>query len=92
MEMMIAVADNPVLPKQTSDAALAAGGDTQAFERLYRGHVDQIFTLVRRMPGEDLADEVTQDVFVRAWQKLNTFRGDSAVGTWLHRLAITWPL
>lgn len=92
MEMMIAVADNPVLPKQTSDAALAAGGDTQAFERLYRGHVDQIFTLVRRMLGEDLADEVTQDVFVRAWQKLNTFRGDAAFGTWLHRLAINVAL
>jgi len=89
---MIAVADKTVLPNQKSDAELAAGGDVQAFERLYRGHVDQIFTLVRRMLGEDLADEVTQDVFVRAWQKLGTFRGDAAFGTWLHRLAINVAL
>lgn len=36
----------------------------------------------------DLADEVTQDVFVRAWEKLHTFRGEAAFGTWLHRLAV----
>ena len=89
---MIAVADKTVLSNQASDAQLAAGGDVQAFERLYRKHVDQIFTLVRRMLGEDLADEVTQDVFVRAWQKLGTFRGDAAFGTWLHRLAINVAL
>lgn len=89
---MIAVADKTVLPNQASDAELAARGDMQAFERLYRGHVDQVFTLVRRMLGEDLADEVTQDVFVRAWQKLGTFRGDAAFGTWLHRLAINVAL
>jgi len=92
MEMMIAVADIPVLPKKATDAELAAGGDTQAFERLYRDHVDRVFTLVRRMLGDDLADEVTQDVFVRAWQKLGTFRGDAAFGTWLHRLAINVAL
>jgi len=92
MEMMIAVADKTVLPNQASDAQLAAGGDVQAFERLYRKHVDQIFTLARRMLGEDLADEVTQDVFVRAWQKLGTFRGDAEFGTWLHRLAINVAL
>jgi RNA polymerase sigma-70 factor (ECF subfamily) len=40
------------------------------------------------MLGSDQADEVTQDIFVRTWQKLGTFRGDSAFGTWLHRLAL----
>lgn len=85
---MIAVAEQPAFPNQASDAELAANGDVQAFERLYRGHVDRIHTLVRRMLGDDLADEVTQDVFVRAWQKLGTFRGDAAFGTWLHRVAI----
>jgi RNA polymerase sigma-70 factor (ECF subfamily) len=40
------------------------------------------------MIGPDLADEVTQDVFVRAWEKLGSFRGEAAFGTWLHRLAI----
>jgi RNA polymerase sigma-70 factor (ECF subfamily) len=40
------------------------------------------------MAGADAADEVTQDVFVRVWQKLGTFRGESSFGTWLHRLAV----
>jgi RNA polymerase sigma-70 factor, ECF subfamily len=40
------------------------------------------------MAGDDDADELTQDVFVRAWEKLGTFRGESAFGTWLHRLAV----
>lgn len=69
------------------DAALAASGDAHAFERLYRRHVTRIHTLVRRMLGEDVED-VTQEVLIRAWQKLSTFRGESAFGTWLHRLAV----
>jgi RNA polymerase sigma-70 factor (ECF subfamily) len=70
------------------DATLAASGDASAFERLYRAHVGRIHSLVRRMINDQEADEVAQDVFVRAWQKLGTFRGESAFGTWLHRLAI----
>jgi RNA polymerase sigma-70 factor (ECF subfamily) len=70
------------------DAASAAAGDVRAFERLYRAHVGRIHGLVRRMLGADEATEVTQDVFVRAWQKLGTFRGDAAFGTWLHRVAV----
>lgn len=70
------------------DAALAASGDATAFERLYRGHADRIHNLTRRMLGPEEADEVTQDVFVRAWEKLGSFRGEAAFGTWLHRVAI----
>jgi RNA polymerase sigma-70 factor (ECF subfamily) len=70
------------------DAALAAGGDTRAFERLYRAHVARIHSLVRRMLGTEESGEVTQDVFVRVWQKIGTFRGEAAFGTWLHRLAV----
>src|SRR2546425_10828711 len=70
-----------------ADTALAASGDASAFERLYRTHVARVHTLVRRMLDADEADDVTQDVFIRAWQKLSTFRGESAFGTWLHRLA-----
>jgi RNA polymerase sigma-70 factor (ECF subfamily) len=66
----------------------AASGDVQAYERLYRAHLPRVYSLVRRMAGVDQADELTQDVFVRAWQKLHLFRGDSAFSTWLHRVAV----
>jgi RNA polymerase sigma-70 factor (ECF subfamily) len=81
----------PRLDKAHADsveATLAATGDAHAFERLYRAHAARIHSLARRMFGEEDADEITQDVFVRAWQKLGTFRGESAFGTWLHRLAV----
>ena len=71
-----------------ADVAIAAGGDVRAFERLYRAHLPRIHSLVRRMTGDAEADDLTQDVFVRAWRKLDTFRGDSAFGTWLYRLAL----
>jgi RNA polymerase sigma-70 factor (ECF subfamily) len=74
------------------DVALAAAGDAAAFRRLYEAQVGRIHSLARRMVGFDLADEVTQDVFVRAWQKLGTFRGESAFGTWLFRLAVNLML
>ncbi len=51
------------------DAAMAASGEPHAFERLYRRHVNRIHTLVRRMLGEE-SDDVTQEVLIRAWQKL----------------------
>src|SRR2546430_2354503 len=73
---------------ETADVALAASGDGRAFERLYRTHVARIHSLARRMTGEDHADDLTQDVFVRAWSKLSTFRAEAAFGTWLHRLAV----
>lgn len=71
-----------------ADAALAAVGETRAFERLYRRHAGRIHGLACRMIGPDEAPEITQDVFVRAWMKLGSFRGESAFGTWLHRLAV----
>src|ERR671932_1436557 len=72
-----------------TDAALAASGDRVAFERLYRRHVDRVYTLCVRMSGDRMrAEELTQDVFVRAWEKLHLFRGESSFGTWLHRLTV----
>ncbi|GJG87367.1 RNA polymerase sigma factor [Gemmatimonadetes bacterium T265] len=71
------------------DPARAAAGDRRAFERLYRDHVDRVFTLCARMTADRaLAEELTQDVFVRAWEKLALFRGESSFATWLHRLAV----
>ncbi len=80
--------DQAARDAETADAALAASGDGRAFERLYRRHVDRVHSLVRRMIGPEHADDIAQDVFVRAWTKLSTFRGEAAFGTWLHRLAV----
>ncbi|HEU4566328.1 MAG TPA: RNA polymerase sigma factor [Gemmatimonadaceae bacterium] len=69
--------------------ARAASGDRRAFEALYRAHVNRVHSLCVRMCGSrQRAEELTQDVFVRAWEKLPLFRGESAFSTWLHRLAV----
>jgi len=70
------------------EVARAASGDVRAFEALYHQHLPRVHSLVRRMTAGREADELTQDVFVRVWQKLNTFRGDSSFTTWLHRLTV----
>ncbi|MBM4187953.1 MAG: sigma-70 family RNA polymerase sigma factor [Gemmatimonadetes bacterium] len=71
------------------DVSTAAAGDDRAFERLYRLHVGRIHALALRLAADsDDAERLTQDVFVRAWERLGSFRGDSAFGTWLHRLAV----
>lgn len=74
------------------DWARAQSGDTSAFERLYHQHVARIHSLARRMAGTEAAEDLTQEVFIRAWEKLGSFRGDAAFGTWLHRLAVNWIL
>lgn len=82
------VAQTVPLESEKLDARRAAQGDHDAFERLYRVHVDRIYGLALRMTGEDLAEDLTQEVFIRAWKKLSSFRGDAQFGTWLHRLAV----
>jgi len=67
----------------------AQQGDVAAFEKLYRDNVDRVFALCLRMTGDGAkAEELAQDAFVRAWEKLPTFEGKSAFSTWLHRLAV----
>jgi len=76
-------------PDDTADVMLAAGGDRRAFERLYRTHVNRVFSLCTRMCGSRTrGEELTQDVFVRAWEKLPQFRGDAQFSTWIHRVAV----
>jgi RNA polymerase sigma-70 factor (ECF subfamily) len=71
------------------DVALAQKGDVDAFERLYRGHVGRVNALCLRLTGDrQAAEELMQDVFVRAWERLPAFRGESALSTWLHRVAV----
>ncbi|HEY6853661.1 MAG TPA: RNA polymerase sigma factor [Gemmatimonadales bacterium] len=73
-----------------SDAVrLAQAGDQDAFHALYREHVGRVFAVCLRLTGDrGAAEERTQDVFVQAWRRLSTFRGDSAFGSWLYRLTI----
>jgi RNA polymerase sigma factor (sigma-70 family) len=80
----------PAEPEDLALAKRAAAGDSLAFERLYRMHVDRIFGLCCRLCNGDSAraEQATQDAFVRAWEKLSSFRGESRFGTWLHRLTV----
>ena len=76
-------------PRVSEDVAAAREGDEQAFRRLYDAHVGRVYALCLRLEGNvGRAEELTQDVFVRAWDRLAGFRGESAFGTWLYRLAV----
>lgn len=69
--------------------ARAIGGDVDAFGDLYRETIGRVFGLCLRMCGNrSLAEELSQEAFIRAWQKLPSFRGDSAFTTWMHRLTV----
>lgn len=68
---------------------LARKSDARAFESLYRLHVDRVYGLCLRMTGNvSEAEDCTQEAFIQAWRQLDAFRGDSAFGTWLHRIAV----
>jgi RNA polymerase sigma-70 factor (ECF subfamily) len=67
----------------------AQNGDLLAFERLYRENVRKVFGLCLRLSQDaSLAEELTQEVFVKAWRKLSTFRGESAFSSWLYPMAV----
>ena len=67
----------------------AKNGDEAAFENLYRATVGKIYGLCLRMTTDpSLAEDCTQNTYVRAWQKLAGFRGESGFTTWLHRIAV----
>jgi RNA polymerase sigma-70 factor (ECF subfamily) len=71
----------------------ARNGDVSAFEMLYRANIDRVYALCLRMTANVAeAEDATQDAFIQAWQQLAKFRGDSAFGTWLHRVAVNTVL
>ena len=76
--------DEPALVNRAQE------GDSRAFEQLYRRHSDRVFGLCIRLCHGDRAkaEQATQDAFVRAWEKLESFRGESQFGTWLHRITV----
>ena len=71
----------------------AQAGDLVAFERLYRDNERKVFGLCFRLSSDPaLAEELTQEVFVRAWRKLSSFRGESAFSSWLYPLTVNVAL
>jgi RNA polymerase sigma-70 factor (ECF subfamily) len=75
-----------------SDAELVArcqAGEIDAFETLYHQHAARIFTLATRMAGSpDEGEDLLQEIFLQAYRKLGSFKGEAALGTWLYRLAL----
>src|SRR5271163_2449660 len=68
---------------------LAQQGDAAAFERIYRLHSRKVYTLCLRMVGDRTdAEDLTQEVFLQLFRKIQQFRGESAFSTWLHRMAV----
>src|SRR5215207_3126905 len=73
--------------------ALAARGDVSAFEQLYQRSSGRVYAVCIRMTGDaQRARELTHDAFVRAWERLSTFRGEAAFETWMHRIAVNLVL
>lgn len=73
-----------------ADAALLArcrAGDGAAFAELYARHASRVYSIAYRMVGPNDAEDLVQDIFLQAHRKLGSFRGESALGTWLFRLA-----
>jgi len=68
---------------------LAQRGDADAFERVYRLHCRKVYTLCLRIVGDPTeAEDLTQDIFLQLFRKIDTFRGESAFSTWLHRMSV----
>jgi RNA polymerase sigma-70 factor (ECF subfamily) len=73
--------------------ARAAAGDRSAARALYDAHVERVHRIAYRLCGDpDVADDLTQDVFVQLFRRLDQFRGESSFSTWVHRVALTVSL
>jgi len=83
---------NGARPRDLNESTLillAQKGDKKAFEGIYRCYVGRVYALCLRLSGDrTMAEELAQDVFVRIWEKLPSFRGESAFSSWLHRLTV----
>jgi RNA polymerase sigma-70 factor, ECF subfamily len=82
----------PVEDGRPADAELVArcrAGDPDAFRDIYQRHATRLYNVAWRMSGSPAdAEELVQEIFLLAYRKLDTFKGESALGTWLYRLAI----
>jgi len=94
LSMNVPMVDLTAPPDDAALVRQSLAGDVGAFEALYRGHVGRVHGAILRLVGMDRAraEELTQDAFVRAWQKLSGFRHESAFSTWLYRLGVNTAL
>jgi RNA polymerase sigma-70 factor, ECF subfamily len=83
-------AATPSSPAADLELAQRCGrGDPDAFEQLYRAHAGRLYTLIARMvTSAETAEDLLQEVFLNAYRKVSSFRGDSSLGTWLYRMAV----
>ena len=78
---------------ESSEVEAAQDGDLTAFEALFRRYVGRVYSLCVRLAGDvNLAEDLTQEVFLQVHRKLGSFRGESAFPTWLHRVAVNTVL
>ena len=94
---MTARQQRPPLPFPSKEATVSPeelvaqcqAGNVEAFETLYHQHAARLYTLACRMAGspED-GEDLLQEIFLQAYRKLGSFKGDAAIGTWLYRLAL----
>ena len=86
------VALHPAAPARAADEALVERcrrGELGAFEALYNQHAPRLYNLAQRMLGNATdAEDVVQDTFLSVHKRLDSFRGEAALGTWLYRLAV----
>jgi RNA polymerase sigma factor (sigma-70 family) len=74
---------------ERQEIAAAQGGDAAAFARLHARHAPRLFALLGRLSGDDaLAADLLQETFLQAWRALPHWRAESALATWLHRIAV----
>ena len=77
-----------VEPHESALVEAARSGDTAAFAELVRRHQDHVYSLAVRLVGQDLAPDVAQEAFIRAWRAIGRFRGEARFGTWIHRITV----
>ena len=93
MDWPATIAEDPATMDEHRLIERAKDGDLSAFEALYRAHVARVYALCLRLWGDpEGAEEIVQDVFVKLWTKIGTFKGNSAFSSWLHRLAVNRTL
>jgi RNA polymerase sigma-70 factor (ECF subfamily) len=91
--MALTVPDARGRVSETQLVARVINGDPAAQREMYESHVDRVYRLAFRLAGEDeLARDFTQLTFIRAFERIGDFRGESSLATWLHTIGVSIAL